>query len=398
MTITEDPISQPTIDNPIIDRPNYFVNLPRDFYLSEERFTKELEVIYGRQWIYVAHVSEIPTQGDYVTSNLPGGESVIVVRAAEGRINAFFNVCRHRGFSLCDPGTGHAKAFVCPYHRWSYGTDGALRGAPSMPKGKFFDYADFGLKPVHMEVWHGFVFVNLSEDLPQPLGPGLDRVSPDMARLEGEHMKVAYHRVYEMETNWKFLMENWMECTHCGAVHSSTLCTQMDLTAMFSDIIDAIEPEEYGPMWIPLKESAKTVSYDGDFITPKLLGEFGRGADPTGFSTGFFVQPAISGALFQSDYGVMHRVDPVTPTKTLLHNWWFVREDAVEGVDYDLEELLEVWDQTNTEDSFIVERQQIGAQSRGFTPGPHSNTRESSMRACLLIYLRMMGDTGHAAG
>src|SRR5580692_3810588 len=142
------------IDHPgaasIIDHPDYFTNLPRDYYLSEERYRRELDAVYRRQWLYVAHVSEIPERGDYLARELPGlGESILVVRGDEDRISAFYNVCRHRGRGICEAGAGKVKQFVCPYHSWSYGLDGRLLGAPGMPNGKFFDYADWGLKPVH---------------------------------------------------------------------------------------------------------------------------------------------------------------------------------------------------------------------------------------------------------
>jgi phenylpropionate dioxygenase-like ring-hydroxylating dioxygenase large terminal subunit len=377
----------------IIDHATYFTNLPREYYRSEERYTRELEAVYGRQWQYVAHVSQMPAAGDYLACDLPGGESVIVVRNGEGAINAFYNVCRHRGFSLCEAGAGRAKLFVCPYHKWAYDLDGRLRGAPAMPNGKYFDYQDQGLKPVHVETWRGFVFVNLSEDVPQPLGPRIDATTPDFARLETEHLKVAHHKVYTIETNWKFLLENYLECSHCASVHAHSLCVPMDLPAIFNDVIDSIAVDEVVPMWIPLKAHSKSLSMDGEFVSSRLLGEFGRGAaGAEGFAAGFMTMPAVSGILFQSDHGVVHRIDPVSPTRTLLHNWWFVHEDAVEGVDYDFDNLVAVWNTTNPEDARILERQQRGVQSRGFIPGPHDAKVESSMRAGLALYLQMMGE------
>jgi len=377
----------------IIDKDKYFTNLPRDFYRCEERYRREIDVIYGRQWIYVAHISEFPEKGDYRACELPGGESVIVVRSADGDIKAFFNVCRHRGFSLCEPGAGKAKLFVCPYHKWTYDLNGGLRGAPSMPNGKYFDYADHGLKPVHIEIWRGFIFVSSASEVPEELGPRLDKITPEFAQLETEHLKVVHHKVYEIETNWKFLLENYLECYHCSAVHANSLCVPMDLPAIFSDVIDSIEVNEVAPMWIPLKSDSKSLSMDGEFVSSKLLGEFGRGVTPPGgFGAGFMIMPAVTGALFQSDYGVVHRIDPVSPTRTLLHNWWFVHEDAVEGVDYDFDNLIAVWEKTNPEDAYILERQQRGVQSRGFTPGPHDMRVEASMRAGLELYLQMMGD------
>jgi phenylpropionate dioxygenase-like ring-hydroxylating dioxygenase large terminal subunit len=377
----------------IIDHARYFTNLPRDYYLSTDRYNREIEAIYGHQWLYVAHSSQVREKGDYFACDLPGGESVIVVRGDEGRVNAFHNVCRHRGFSLCDLGTGNTKVFVCPYHRWSYDVNGRLRSAAPVANGQCFDYEDYGLKPVRMEIWRGFIFVNFSAEVPEPLGPRFDAVAPDMVRIEPERLKLAHHKVYSIESNWKFVLENYIECSHCKSVHSSTLCVPMDIDAIFAEVGEYIKPAEINPMFIPTKEGSKSLSLDGRLVSTKLLGEFGRGvAPPNAFGTGFMIMPAITGALFQSDYGVVHRVDPVSPTKTLLHNWWFVHEDAVEGVDYSLDNLLAVWDKTDLEDCKILERQQRGAQSRGFGPGPHDPNREGTMRAGLELYLGMMGE------
>src|SRR5437870_702013 len=141
----------------IIERPRYFTALPREYYFDEGRFQLEMDRIFSKQWRYAAHVSEIPNQGDYVTCEYEGlGESLVLVRGEDGAVNGFFNICRHRGYSLCETGAGTAKALTCPYHRWTYGLDGRLLGAPSMPDGEEMDYSEWGLLPVHVEVWNGF--------------------------------------------------------------------------------------------------------------------------------------------------------------------------------------------------------------------------------------------------
>ncbi len=378
----------------IIEHPTYFTNLPRDYYLSVERYGAELEAIYGRQWLYVAHASELPAPGDYLAVDLPGlGESVLLVRGDDREIRAFYNVCRHRGFALCDAGAGTKRHLVCPYHSWSYGLDGRLLGSPSMRDGEYFDYADFGLNAVHVEVWRGFVFVNFARSAPAALTPELEAIAPEMIPLQTERLKVAHHVSYDIETNWKILMENYLECYHCSAVHPE-FCVPMDLQVIYEDQV-ALEPTAFVKAWIPLKPGMTSLSMSGERVSSALLGDFGEGVEPPeGFGAGFMIQPAISGFFFQSDFGIAHRVEPLGPTSSRLHNWWFVHEDAVEGVDYDVAELIRLWDTVNRQDAEIVERQQRGIGSRSFTPGPLSTAREPGLKGGLTMYLQMMGEVG----
>lgn len=376
----------------IIDRQNYFTNLPREYYLSEERYRAELEAIYAAQWLYVAHISEVAQPGDYLVRELPGlGESVLLVRDESGQLHAHFNVCRHRGFSLCDPGEGQLKRISCPYHRWTYGLDGQLLGSPSMRDGEFFAYKDFGLTPVSMETWHGFIFVNLSGTAPS-LIPQLDATAPEMIPLRTERLRVAHHVSYDIEANWKILMENYLECYHCTAVHPE-FCVPMDIQVIFDDQV-ALSPTSVVKAWIPLKPGMQSLTMDGEFVCRVPLGDFAGGAEiPPGFGAGFMTQPAVNGFFFQSDFGIAHRVEPLSPTRCRLHNWWFVSEDAVEGRDYDLASLIRLWDTVNRQDAEIIERQQVGVASRGFRQGPLSVAREPGLHGGLTMYLQMMGES-----
>jgi Rieske 2Fe-2S family protein len=375
----------------IIDNQRYFTNLPRDYYLSEERYRSELDVIYAAQWLYIAHISEVPEAGDYVVRELPGlGESILIVRDEGGVLHAHYNVCRHRGFSLCSPGAGQLKRISCPYHKWTYDLNGRLLGSPSMRDGEIFDYKDFGLTPVRMEVWHGFVFINLS-GAAASLSPQLDATAPEMLPLRTERLRVAHHETYDIEANWKILMENYLECYHCTSVHPE-FCVPMDIQVIFEDQV-ALEPTSVVKAWIPLKQGMESLTMDGRKVCRVPLGDFSDGLGvPDGFGAGFMTQPAVNGFFFQSDFGIAHRVEPLSPTRCRLHNWWFVHEDAVEGRDYDRAQLIQLWDTVNRQDAVIIERQQVGVSSRGFRQGPLSAAREPGLLGGLTMYLQMMGE------
>ena len=135
------------------------LSLTGDHYTSEALFQRECETYLRGAWHCLGREDEVPAPGDYFTTRLLN-ESIIVVRGDDGEIRALANVCRHRGMPLAS-GRGSARRFVCRYHAWSYGRDGALASAPRMPKERV---AGCRLHGFRTEIWRGFVYVNLSGD------------------------------------------------------------------------------------------------------------------------------------------------------------------------------------------------------------------------------------------
>jgi phenylpropionate dioxygenase-like ring-hydroxylating dioxygenase large terminal subunit len=376
-----------------IERGAYFTSLTRDYFFSPELYERELDVIFRRQWLYVGHVSEIAEVGDYLRRDVVG-ESVLVVRAEDG-INAFLNVCRHRGSRICDAASGRVKRFICPYHRWSFDLDGSLHNAPSIRDGEFVDFAEWGLHQVHVDVWLGMIFINLTEEQPDPVSVSavLEEVTPAMARLEPEHMKVAHAITYDVEVNWKVLLENYWECYHCPGAHPE-LCrvAPIDNHYIAPEEAPAEAPRDLPEIFggaLDYKPGLKSLSIDGEWACSKLLGEFGRGADPTDFAAGFAVLPAFTGANFSPDYGVIHEFRPLALDRVRFVNHWLVHQDAVAGEDYEIDKLIALWDITNRQDIELCERVQAGIHSRRFVPGPNS-LHERSLRHALTIYLDRM--------
>ena len=191
--------------------------LSREFYCDAELFEQEVERLLLRHWHCAGHESQLREPGDYFTMAFCG-ESLILVRDEDEKIRALRNVCRHRGSRVCTEPAGHARggAFVCPYHAWTYGLDGRLRGARHMPED--FDRTAYGLKPAHAQVIEGLIFVSFAE---KP--PGLEHVEAALgasARAYGwGQARVAHRETYPVEANWKLAVENYMECYHCGPAH-----------------------------------------------------------------------------------------------------------------------------------------------------------------------------------
>lgn len=128
--------------------------LPGDSYRVPQLYEQEIEKIFLRAWLCVGHHSQIAARGDFFLFEI-AGESVILVRDAEGQINALLNVCRHRGSRICDEAAGHALRLTCRYHGWSYGLDGSLRTAAHMREG--FDRSQISLRRLHCRVFEGLI-------------------------------------------------------------------------------------------------------------------------------------------------------------------------------------------------------------------------------------------------
>jgi phenylpropionate dioxygenase-like ring-hydroxylating dioxygenase large terminal subunit len=198
--------------------------------ISPAFYELEREAIFRRAWLNVGRVEQLPRDGTYFTKELPPARaSVIVVRDMEGRIRAFHNVCHHRGNKLVWEGTpreetcGAARQFVCKYHGWRYGLDGACHYVHQ--EDQFFDLkkSELGLAPVHCETWAGFVFVNLAPTPPQPLKEYLGPMLGALERYPFHLMSECYSFRAENRSNWKIFMDAFQEYYHVPPLHTQQL-------------------------------------------------------------------------------------------------------------------------------------------------------------------------------
>jgi nitrite reductase/ring-hydroxylating ferredoxin subunit len=197
------------------------MTLPPACYTDPEFFEFEKDSLFFREWLCVGRESWASAPGDYFTAT-HAGEPIIVARNRDGVLKAFSAVCRHRA-ALVAEGCGAVKSFLCPYHHWTYSLDGELVGAPEMQRALGFDRRQFGLAPFRLEVWQGFVFVNMDPDA-LPLGPRLESVAAPLAnyhlaKLDGP--RPAAPTVYPW--NWKVMFENSNDGYHANRLHKGPL-------------------------------------------------------------------------------------------------------------------------------------------------------------------------------
>lgn len=395
--------------------PGYTLESP--FYTSREFFDIDVALIFGKHWIFVAVEVEIPEEGDYVTVEV-GAESIIVVRDDDCEVRAFHNVCRHRGARLLDGRCGAVGNIVCPYHQWTYRADGELIFAES--QGPTFDKGRFGLRPVHLRIIGGLIFICLATDPPSDFDEFAATVEPYISPYDLAHAKVAHQIDIVEDGNWKLTMENNRECHHCEANHPSLMgayfpfhrfdeadvparqrllyqqfqVAEADLTAQRKRIDFPFEhfreldnrPTGFAINHLPLMGQGASYGVDGAQLSRKLMG------DMPDAHFGDFHLHTQPNAWFHllGDHAVTFSVLPISSDKTLVRTTWLVHADAVEGVDYTVDALTRVWQATNNEDRGLVERAHRGVADLGYVPGPYSVV-EDDVDAFVSWYINRLG-------
>ena len=362
-------------------------SLPQPFYTDPDFFDFDLTAIFARSWLFVGFEVELSKPGDYLSLTI-GQWPILIMRGRDGTMRGFHNSCRHRGSALCPSGAGHAARIVCPYHRWTYGLDGKLLAAGRMPDD--FDKSEYGLNPINLEIVAGAILVCLA-DTPPPLDTMRRDLTPLLAPQNFAHAKLAHQSVLVEQANWKLVMENARECYHCATGHPELSRTfPVNASAYFDIDTDASRGFEeriaalglpMGPAgedwWqavrFPLNEGTVAMTMDGQFNVAKLMCEAGGG--DTG-SMRWAIEPNVF-CHSTSEYTFAFTAMPISPTETHVVSKWLVHEDAVEGVDYSIETLTDLWTRTNLQDKALAENNQRGIFSPGYTPGPYSPDAES---------------------
>jgi len=364
--------------------PDTAFTLPARYYTDPAIFARELDVFYRQMWIGVARADELATPGAWITRRI-AGDDIIIVRSAggDGDVRAFYNVCRHRGTSLC---TGDAGTFPgsirCPYHAWTYNYDGRLIGAPHMDGSPGFKREDFPLNAVRAGVWDGFVFVCLSQ-----AGPSLEEhlsTLPDKFRpWQMGNLKRAHRIEYDIAANWKLVVQNYNECLHCPTLHPALT----KISHYLSGENEPLRPTYMGGR-MDLNEGIGTMSMDGTCGTraplPGLSDEDRRRVYFYSVFPNFMIAP-------HPDFVLTHALWPEAQNRTRIVCEWLVDPQEMAKADFDLSGAIDFWELTNRQDWGVCELAQAGISSRGYRPGPYSN-REDLLYAFDRYVLGKLGE------
>jgi len=212
----------PEINLPLTDNVAESFTLPSEYYLSEDVYELEKENIFYRTWQYVAHISMLTEVGDYVSLKICD-QNIFVILTDEGSIKGFYNVCQHRAHELVK-GAGNVNGvIVCPYHAWTYKTDGSLLAARMGSKRPDFDKCRFSLKEINVEIFCGCVFVNLDADAQRLNDIAGDLANDIRARTPYlDDLELCGTDMFGETVNkagWKVVVDNFLECYHCAPAH-----------------------------------------------------------------------------------------------------------------------------------------------------------------------------------
>jgi len=373
-------------------------SLDRPFYQDQAIFERERERLFCKQWIMAGHVSQIPHQGDYFLLDM-AGESIIVIRSQEGAVQAFYNVCRHRGSRILSKNCGNAKSLRCPYHGWNYACDGSLQNAPRMPAD--FDPALFPLKSCPSRVIEGLIFICLSTgDAPE-----LDEITEGLAPFLQLHgigdAEIVQREVFSLDANWKLAVENYLECYHCKPAHkeysrieikaekmgdgspaamqawntretewrelATRLGTLLDDFTSQTALQDLVQTQCGAAYRAPLRATYQTASEDGKPVAP-LMGSF---TEYDGGETALAIGP-FTYSLAYNDYATFLQFVPLDAGHCDIIISWLVRPGAEAAPEYDLNRLTWLWMLTTHQDKTIIEDNAKGICSNAYEPGPVS--------------------------
>jgi Rieske 2Fe-2S family protein len=315
---------------------------------DEDIFAFERARILARAWLCVGRTDEVALPGQWIREEI-AGEPILVVRGADLRLRAFFDVCRHRGVSIVGRAPcGRLAHFECPYHGWRYELDG--RGSTSSED----------LLPVRVDEWRGFLFVTLSKDT-SPLAEWLGTTPPWLSQDRLASLELGRRTTYVVNANFKLLVENFQESHHFPRVHAA-----LERLTPTSEARSWLTPGPWlgGTMEI---ENAETVSLDGSAHGRPLISP-----EPRVFDALLF--PALFTSL-QPDYLLTYRLHPIRAGRTrIVADIYF--HPAAFKPDFDPRDVYEFWDRVNAEDQRICEDQQSNVTSRAFAPAKYLPVEE----------------------
>jgi len=314
--------------------------LPSSAYTSESYFHSECNSLFLNNWVFVGFAHELRESGDAIPITV-AGQPIVLIRNAQREIAAFHNVCSHRCLKLVNEPMNVGSMICCPYHSWTYNLDGKLCATPffggkeHVPEG--FDMSEHNLRSINIFVWHDWIFVNLSndaeafEDYAKPLINNFEDI--DFNKVK----PLATLNFGKISTNWKFLMENFIEPYHVQFVHRTTTSQPLEDHYTIVDGVcvgSAIDLDEENKVEGSLSVSSRYLTLFPNFII---------------------------GRYFPDQIGV-HLNIPVDSEHTIQKRVIYSTEDKI-ATPEEIDAMKKLWWEVHKEDHAICERMQLGRAS-----------------------------------
>ncbi len=313
-------------------------------WFTEPRFHRlDHEAVFASTWQYLGHAGRVAGPESWLAAEV-AGEPVVVTRDGQGRLRAFYNVCRHRGGPLTI-GDGCGRVLKCGYHGWTYQLDGTLRGVPHWNLVELFDREDYGLVELPVDTWDGLVFASL-DPAPMPLGEVFAGVSETIAPIRLADMRFLRRVEYDVNANWKVYVENYLEGYHVPIVHPE-LMKLYDFSGYETEV-----SEHWSLQHSPLTEDEHIYGAGGRAYYYCVFPNFMLNILPGRLQTNLVV--------------------PLAPDRCRVVFEYFYLDTESDRARKRIAEDLEFADRVQDEDIEICEHVQRGLASRGYDRGRFS--------------------------
>ncbi len=334
-------------------------HLPGDVYASPEFLAREKDEFFMRDWLCVGRSEELAEPGDYAALRAMG-EPLVVARDHSGRLNAFANVCAHRGVEVAT-GEGNATEFSCPYHGWLYDLTGRLVGAPYMKEAEGFDPKNCRLKPLNLAEWAGWIFVSFAAS-PRPFAEVIAPFEKAFAPIRQAELRVAYRFDIELDCNWKFIYENLLDTYHVGVLHSDTI-------GAFYETYDNQNNFEPGGAFTA-EYKTKTQAPDGIPLFGMIPWLAARGED---FAMNGYLPPNMS-LFVRCDNVNNYTTWPLAPDKCQVRCYHLIAPEFFDDPEYQskIQIYRDYQQAVLEEDRSMLTSLQRAMSSRAYVPGPMS--------------------------
>lgn len=337
--------------------------LPGSTYTDQNFFRAEQEHIFEQMWFCAVRAADLDKPGAYRTVQV-GRESIIITRNRKHGIRAFYNVCRHRGAKLCTEDSGEVKrSFQCPYHAWTYDFDGKLIAAPNLTKMPDVGREEYGLVTIPVREYLGYVWVCLADEPPSfeehVMGDIEERLG-DSDAIQGydvANLALGRRITYDVQANWKLIIENFMECYHCATIHP-------ELTEVLPEFADGLAAQYFVGHGAEFGEEVKGFTVDGSEGLDKIPGV---DDDHDRRYYAITVKPTVFVNLVP-DHVIIHRMFPLAVDHTIVECDWLYLPSVVES-GKDVSASVELFHRVNQQDFDACERCQPAMGSKIYAKG-----------------------------
>jgi choline monooxygenase len=343
--------------------------LPSYWYSQPQVVLDERRKIFGATWQLVGHLELVQNPGDFFTVEV-AGEPVVILRDQDHTLQAFFNVCRHRGGPLAK-GKGNCKALQCEYHSWTYALNGTLKFTPEFDGAECFSKENYSLKKIAIDTFGPLIFVNLLNAGP-PLKEFLGEIAGEVAHVDINNLTFFRRHIYEINCNWKVYVDNYLEGYHIPRVHPG-LMREIDYPK-YREEVRAFHSRQFAPV---KNQNSIYKRNKSNADAPEALY--------------YWLFPNLMWNIYPDNLQ-FNIIMPDGPNRTLTIFDWYVPNSLTETMQKDFEESFAFSNEVQQEDIWICEQVQKGLSSMSYDRGRYSVRRETALHHFHQLYATYMNN------